>query len=110
MDDPSFLGSHHARLAKSKSTLDLPTRPNEYSSDMNSPHREGPHVESDSWNLEGPRRHRTSGRHPDSVHGQIPNDPTHVNHNRMFQDRSAAPSMYVVYFTSHTQFNRCTRL
>lgn len=93
VDDPSFLGSHHARLAKSKSTLDLPTRPNEYSSDMNSPHREGPHVESDSWNLEGPRRHRTSGRHPDSVHGQIPNDPTHVNHNRMFQDRSAAPSM-----------------
>lgn len=25
-DDPSFFGSHHARLAKSKSTVDLPTR------------------------------------------------------------------------------------
>lgn len=89
-DDPAFFGSQHARLAKSKSSLDLPTRPNELNLDITSPHRDGPYAESDVRNQERPRDpvyQNISAQRP------IPLEPNHLNHSRMHQERSAPPSM-----------------
>lgn len=98
-DDASFLGSHHARLAKSKSALDLPAKPNGYDSDINSPYRNGPTVELDSWDRERSRRQGSDGRHNDLVNqsttaqGHMSLERRQLNQSRMHQDRSAAPFM-----------------
>ncbi|XP_024366386.1 uncharacterized protein [Physcomitrium patens] len=93
-DSSSFLRSHQARLAKSKSTLDLPTGSDGRNSEINLPRREEPFVEPDSSTREKPLRHGAGGPHHEAVYMQVPIDPTYLNHStRMYKDRAAAPSM-----------------
>ncbi|KAG0578148.1 hypothetical protein KC19_4G001600 [Ceratodon purpureus] len=91
-DGSSFLGSHHARIAKSKSALDLPAKPNGYNSETNSSYHEGPHIESDSWNRDRSRRQGSDSRQQNlPAHGLMLLEHTHLNHSRVHRDRSAAP-------------------
>lgn len=106
-DGSSFLGSHHARIAKSKSALDLPAKPNGYNSETNSSYHEGPHIESDSWNRDRSRRQGSDSRQQNlPAHGLMLLEHTHLNHSRVHRDRSAAPLTWVPSLflkTSRTQ-------
>lgn len=98
-DDPAFFRSSRARIAKSKSSLDLPTRSSEYNSDTSSPRLDGPSVEPDSWNRVRSQEQGSGSPQRDPSHQNTATqrstsvEANHRNHGRMHDERSAAPSM-----------------